>query len=300
MLSKEYNKTQVVKYLIWAFVIAYILQIGAAFLYNSGDRVIWQMPVAAAMYAPALAVLLAGGKFRSMGWKPRIRKNIRPILIAWFAPLLLTAVGASLYFLIFPGHFVLTGEYMIASGAEEALSQMEAQGVSFLTYFLISIIGCITYAPAINVFVALGEEIGWRGFLYPQLKTRFGRKKGWILGGIIWGAWHWPLICLIGYEYGTATGNAKGYIGAPIVGMLLFCVITVGLGILHDRLYEKSRCIWVPAIFHGAVNAAGTLPLAVCRINTGSARLLGPAPVSIIAGLPFLAAAAVIFVRSGE
>ncbi|MBO4367338.1 MAG: CPBP family intramembrane metalloprotease, partial [Clostridia bacterium] len=140
--------------------------------------------------------------------------------------------------------------------------------------------------------------IGWRGFLYPQLKARFGRRKGWLLGGAIWGAWHWPLIWLIGYEYGKAAGNSAGYALFPLSGMLLFCVITAGWGILHDRLYEKTCTIWVPALFHGAVNAAAALPLAVCLTDTGSARLLGPAPMGILAGLPFLAAAAVILWRT--
>ena len=79
--------------------------------------------------------------------------------------------------------------------------------------------------------------------------------------------------------------------------MLLFCVITVGWGILHDWLYEKSGCIWVPSLFHGAINAAATIPLAICLTDTGSARLLGPAPMGILAGLPLLIAAAVVFFR---
>ena len=79
--------------------------------------------------------------------------------------------------------------------------------------------------------------------------------------------------------------------------MLLFCVITVAWGILHDWLYEKSGSIWVPALFHGAINAAATVPQAVSRIDTGSARLLGPVPNGLLAGLPFLIAAAVVFFR---
>ena len=42
---------------------------------------------------------------------------------------------------------------------------------------------------------------------------------------------------------------------------------------------------------------AATLPLTVCLPNTGSARLLGPAPMGILAGLPFLAAAALLLIR---
>ena len=82
--------------------------------------------------------------------------------------------------------------------------------------------------------------------------------------------------------------------------MLLFCVISIGLGILHDRLYERSGTIRAPALLHGAINAAATLPATVCRIDTGSARLLGPAPVGLLAGLPFLIVAAVLLFHEEE
>ncbi len=295
MLKPQYNKTQVIKYLGWTFGLAYVIQIGAAYLYNNGNREIAQMVMAAMMFVPALGVLLSGAGLREIGWKPQIRKNVRNILIAWLSPAVLTFLGALLYFLIFPGHFDLSGDYLVASGGPELLQKLEEQGISYPTYVLVTAVACITYAPLLNMFVALGEEIGWRGFLYPQLKEKFGRKKGWLLGGAIWGAWHWPLIWLIGYEYGAATGNEAGYLGFPIVGMLLFCVITVGLGILHDYLYEKSESIWVPAIFHGAFNAAATIPFAVCLANTGSFRLLGPAPTGLLAAVPLLTIAAVLF-----
>ena len=299
MRNDGYDRARVAKYLIWTFALAYAIQAVVALLYRNGSKV-WQLVTAAMMFVPTLGVLLCGGKLAGMGWKIQIRKNIRAILIAWFAPVALTAVGAALYFLAFPGHFDLSGSYLEASVGAALREQMAAQGVSYPMYVLAGTLGGITYAPLINAFFALGEEIGWRGFLYPQLRARFGRQKAWLLGGAIWGAWHWPLIALIGYEYGATAGNAAGYALSPVSGMLLFCVVMVAWGILHDRLYEKSGSIWVPALLHGAINAAGTLPLAVCLANTGSARLLGPAPNGILAGLPFLIAAIALFVHGED
>lgn len=291
MKNTEFNRSQVVKYLVWTFGLAYIIQVGVGVLYKSGNAMIGQLIMAGMMFVPTLGVLLSGSKLSGVGWKLHIKKNIKPLLIAWFAPAILTTIGALLYFLIFPGHFDLSGSFMTASAGKEALEQMESQGLTYPMYVLISAIACITYAPLINMVPALGEEIGWRGFLYPQLKTKFGRKKGWIIGGVIWGAWHWPVIWLIGYEYGS------DYVGFPVVGMLLFCVFTVVFGILCDWLYERSGSIWLPSICHGAINAAATVPLAICVTDTGSARLLGPAPNGIIAMLPFLIAAVVLFIR---
>ena len=297
MRKAEFNKTQVIRYLIWTFALAYGIQIGAAYLYSHVNKMIGQLVIAAMMFVPTLGVLLAGAKLKGMGWKPQIRKNVGPILFAWFAPIVLSVAGAALYFLVFPGHFDLSGAYLTANAGPEVLEQMEAQGLTIPVYVLITAVCSFTYAPLINTPLALGEEIGWRGFLYPQLKARFGTRRGWLLGGVIWGAWHWPLIWLIGYEYGAAAGNAAGYGGFPVSGMLLFCVITVGWGILHDWLYEKSGSIWVPALFHGAINAETTIPIMLCLTDTGSARLLGPASVGILAGLPLLIAAAIVFIR---
>ncbi|MBQ8075468.1 MAG: CPBP family intramembrane metalloprotease [Oscillospiraceae bacterium] len=284
MRHKEFDKSRVVKYLVWTFALAYLIQFGVGLLYQRGNMMIGQLVMAGMMFVPMLGVLLSGGKLSGMGWRLQIKKNIKAILIGWFVPAVLTAIGAALYFIIFPGHFDLSGSSM----GPDALEQLQVQGISYPMYVLISLVSSLTYAPLLNTFVSLGEEIGWRGFLYPQLRAKLGREKGWLLGGIIWGAWHWPLIGLIGYEYGTE------YFGFPVVGMLVFCVFTIAMGILCDWLYEQSGSIWVPSICHGAINAAGTLPLAICLPNTGSARLLGPMPNGLIAGLPILITAVLL------
>jgi uncharacterized protein len=39
---------------------------------------------------------------------------------------------------------------------------------------------------------ALGEELGWRGFLYPRLEARLGWLGAAFVLGVIWGVWHLP------------------------------------------------------------------------------------------------------------
>lgn len=296
MNQVTYDKAKTGKYLLWTFGIAWLIQAGVALLYRGGlsviGRMMAQMLMALMMFVPMLGVLLSGNRLAGMGWKPHIRGKIKPLLMAWFFPGILTALGAAIYFAVFPGHFDVSGAYLVNIGGEAALSQLEAQGISYAQYILISVVSCLTYAPLINMIPAVGEEAGWRGFLYPQLKAKFGRKKGWLIGGVIWGMWHWPLMALIGYEYG------KDYIGFPVVGMLLFCIFTIAAGIACDWLYEKSGLIWAPAIFHGAINAAATVPGAVCLANTGSLILLGPAPIGVLAGIPLMIFAGILFYKS--
>ena len=292
MNNVTFNKEGTIKYLIWTFLIAWIMQIIIGILYRNGLAIVGQLMLAVTMFAPMLGVLLSGQKLKGMGWKPHLKGKIKFLLAAWFLPAVLTAIGAALYFAVFPGHFDLSGEYVTANVGAEALEQLKAQGLTYPMYVLISAISSVIYAPLINMLAAVGEEAGWRGFLYPQLKARFGKIKGWLIGGVIWGIWHWPVMWLIGYEYGT------DYAGFPIVGMLLFCVITTVLGIMCDWLYEKTGCIWIPSVFHGAINAAAAIPMAICITNTGSAILLGPAPMGILAGLPMIMGAVILFIKS--
>ncbi|MDE5597009.1 MAG: CPBP family intramembrane metalloprotease, partial [Lachnospiraceae bacterium] len=256
--------------------------------------IVWQLPIGIMMFVPLFGVLLSGQSLSGMGWKPCLKGKIRLFLAAWFLPALLTAIGAALYFAVFPGHFDMSGDAFAAAVGAEALEQMQSQGLTYSMCVLSSVIGCLTYAPFVNMLLAVGEEAGWRGFLYPQLKAKFGKRQGWLIGGVIWGMWHWPLIWLIGYEYGT------DYAGFPIVGMLIFCIFTTAAGVLCDWLYEKTNCIWIPSIFHGAINAVATVPAVICIVNTGSVILLGPAPNGILAGLPLMICALILFVKSDK
>ena len=129
MRETEFNKKQVAKYLAWTFGIAYAIQFGVTFLYDK-DPTAGRLVLAAMMFVPALGVVLSGAKLKDMGWKPQVKKNIRTILTAWFGPIILTAAGAALYFLVFPGHFDLSGKYVEAAAGTEALELMREQGIS--------------------------------------------------------------------------------------------------------------------------------------------------------------------------
>ncbi|MDE5748578.1 MAG: hypothetical protein K2I21_13510, partial [Acetatifactor sp.] len=132
-----YDKIRTRKYLIWTFSIAWVIQAGVALLYRNGLAAIGQLLMALMMFAPLLGVLLSGRSLSGMGWKPHIRGKVKTLLMAWFLPALLTAIGAAIYFAVFPGHFDVSGEYLAANVGAEALAQMEAQGVSYFQYVLI-------------------------------------------------------------------------------------------------------------------------------------------------------------------
>ena len=279
------------KYLLWAFGAAWILQIIAGILFRKGNSISYSVLLALSMFAPLLASVMSGAEIRRIGWKPHIKGNFRWILIAWFVPAILGMVGAALYFLLVPNAFDTTFAYVRTLLGNEGLSQLESNGLSGQTYAIISAVSAITYAPFVNMLFAVGEEAGWRGTMSPILKEHFGIVKGRLIGGAVWGVWHWPIMLLAGYEYGTT------YWGAPVTGPLLFCVITIAMGILLDFLYGKTSCIWVPALCHGAINAFAGVPTLFLNPAYADKLLLGPLIIGVISGLPLMLTAFILSIR---
>lgn len=285
------NNRKLGKFLLWTFVIGWILQAAASYFAYKGVTLVYTALLSLAMFAPFLGVLLAGIPLRGMGWKPRIGGNVRWILLAWFGPAVLGVLGTALYFFIFPDRLDLSGAYLAELGGEAVLDQLSAQGITFPIYAALQFLLAITFAPWLNMLFAVGEEVGWRGVLQPGLTERFGKTKGRIWGGIIWGIWHWPIMLLAGYEYGSE------YFGAPVLGLTFFCLITVGMGTLLDVVYTKGKSIWIPALAHGAINAFAGVPLLLLDPEYADQMILGPSVVGAIGGLPMLLLAVWILMR---
>ena len=291
-MQMKVSKKQFIIYMIAAYGIAWIIQIVASIFANAGNPLMFQGMMMVCMFAPFLAVLIARIPLKGMGWIPKFKGKWGWILLAWFGPMVTVVLGAALYFLIFSDRLDWSGSYMATQYGEEAMSEMQAAGLTIPLLLVISAVQCVLYVPLFNGLLGLGEEVGWRGVMYPVLKEKLGRAKGMILGGILWGAWHWPIMILAGYEYD------KDYLGAPFLGMVLFCLYATVAGIFLDVLYEKTECIWIPSIGHGAINGAGTVPLLLMRAEDANRMLLGPAPIGIIAMIPMIAVAVILLVKT--
>jgi len=120
----------------------------------------------------------------------------------------------------------------------------------------------------LNVLPALGEELGWRGWLLPHL-LRLGLVPALLLSGLIWGLWHAPLI-LLGYNYPGAPG------WLALLLMVGVCTVT---GAVFGWLRLRSESVWPAAIAHGAFNAAAGLSIVFAasgqEVDTVHAGILG-------------------------
>lgn len=278
-------------YILVTFGLGWLMQ-GLAMLSLSFDStgLVYTGLLSVCMFAPLFGTLAAnGGIARRAGisWKPVIKGRVRWWLLAWFGPIVFAILGSALYYLLLPARF---------DGSMPLFSQtIAAQGLPIPAALLvvISLVQCVTYVPFLNMLFALGEEVGWRGWMTPFLTEKLGPKKGLILSGVIWGAWHWPIILLAGYNFGT------GYWGAPFTGALVMCLSCVGVGILLSLLYKKTGSVWAPALAHGAFNASagvGSFFLAPGITST----VLGPIPLGLISCLPILAVAAWVLFRKKD
>lgn len=285
------SRKQFTIYMIATFGLAWILEIIASIYSNKGNQLVFSVILMIAMFMPFLGVLIARIPLKGMGWVPHLKGRIRYLFFALWVPALLSIIGGVLFFAFFPDAFDF--EFLTLRGILEGtgtLQQLEEQGLTMPMYLLISTIQAVTYAPFVSMFVTLGEEVGWRGALYPYLKEKLGVTKGRIVGGTIWGAWHWPVMIFAGYEYG------KGYIGAPVLGPIVFCICTVMMGILFDYVYEKTETIWLPSLMHGATNAF-TIFAYLSKPEYADKAILGPAYIGIISMIPLIVMAVIICVK---
>lgn len=132
-------------------------------------------------------------------------------------------------------------EIMVAAGAEN-LPQIPIPPAALLG---ITIVSSILLGGIINGIFTLGEELGWRGFLFNELK-HLGFWKSNILTGTIWGLWHAPII-LQGHNYPDH----------PYLGVLMMIPLSISLAFILSWLRLKTNSVLGPALFHGMVNASG-------------------------------------------
>lgn len=283
-------------YFLFAFGLAWLCQVYASLLLiRDGNAALYRLLLTVSMFCPLLAVLLVQKAFQrqptGIGWK--VQGGRRWWLAAWFGPAVFTVLAAVLYFAVFPHRLDLSGSWLAAAygGEMDAETLRRELGVSNLSYMLETGLFAVTLAPPINMLAAVGEEAGWRGYMMPHLKAQLGLLNGRLLGGVIWGVWHWPIMLLTGYEYGT------NYLGAPVLGLVVWCVVCFALNTLLDWLYEKTGCIWVSAIAHGAFNAVAALFVVLTSPADAYYNVLGPMPIGLIGMLPMLALAVWLTLR---
>ena len=178
----------------------------------------------AVMWGPAVAAvstrLLFQRNLKGFGFCPG---RVRWLLVGMFLPILL-------------------GLIMFGSAWISGVAPLD---VSKLTHvFSLSFIRTFFLLLGLNCFAALGEELGWRGFLVPELSRCMNFTGLALLSGTIWTVWHFPLII-----FGTYHGS-----GPLWLSLFFFIPSVINAGVVLAWLRLASGSVWVAVLFHGFWN----------------------------------------------
>ena len=91
---------------------------------------------------------------------------------------------------------------------------------------------------------ALGEEIGFRGYLLPRLMG-LGSTRALLLSGLLHGIWHFPLMLVT---------PVYPILGTWLIVGPIFLLTLTGAGVFYGFLRLESGSVWPPTLAHGAIN----------------------------------------------
>ncbi|MER5389930.1 CPBP family intramembrane glutamic endopeptidase [Saccharopolyspora sp. NPDC002686] len=247
----------VVSFVAIAYLPAWLLTLP---LWLTGEGLSWTWaPVVlfTMMFMPAVAALVVN---KWISPKPELLRSVgltNPggikkwwpyVLVAWLGPPLAMLLALLVGDLLGVYHADWTGFSGLAeqfgSGAIGAEQQTSPGTLALIQLAQVFGLGWL------QVFSALGEELGWRGYLVQALLP-LGQPGAFLTTGVLWGLWHAPVL-ILGFNYPNVP------IVVAFIMMLCFCVL---VGTLLGWLRLATGSVWPPAIAHGFLNAAAGLTI---------------------------------------
>src|SRR4051812_38508437 len=152
--------------------------------------VVGSWPTLALMWAPGIAALvtqwITTRSLAGLGWK--LGKG-RYLLTSFLIPLVLCIVVYGL----------LWGVGLVPFAGSQLVAEVEA-ATGVRMSLLMAIAATLLVIFPLTLFAALGEEIGWRGLLLPQLAQRYQFTGAVLVSAVIWALYHFPAILFSSYH----------------------------------------------------------------------------------------------------
>ena len=236
MIAHENSRQPVLTYLLLVLALSavfYFLVLKAHTLGAAGG-----LYVLGIMWCPALAAMatlkLAGRQLSELGW---VWPAARYAVLSWALPLLYAFLA---YVIVWSSGL---GAFPNRPFMDQLATRMGlpiSPVAATVLYFVLA----GSFGLARGLASALGEEIGWRGFLVPELFKKFGFTATALLSGLVWSCWHYPLLIWGDYNSGTPTWY----------GLTCFTVMVVSLSFVFAWLRLKSGSLWTGALLHASHN----------------------------------------------
>ena len=242
----------------WRVAIYLVLLLLATIIANLLAARLADSPVAGLilMTSPALAALLASlvtrRSLKDIGWRVT---PVRWLGLGWILPILYAVPAYVLVWLTGLGG-IPNPTFLERARLTLNLPDAPTGLLIVAAFFYITIVNLIP-----SMLLSLGEEIGWRGFLVPELGKWLGLRNTAWLSGVIWAAWHLPGI--FSGDYGAAD--------TPLLYRLAcFTVMVIAGGMIMAWLRMKSGSIIPVAIMHATHN--GVIQIFLDRITFDTGR----------------------------
>lgn len=195
--------------------------------------------VTGAMWSPALAAFATKALFgESIGELPWRWGSSR---YAWLGYLIPIAYALPVYLVVWLsglGAFVDL-DFIKKTAAQFGWSNFPPSLALVLFILLTATLGMVGKTSR-----ALGEEIGWRGFLVPELAKVVGFPGVGLISGLMWAAYHYPVLIFADYNAGTPVSYGLG----------CFTVMVIADSFILAWLTLRSGSLWPAAILHGSHN----------------------------------------------
>ena len=231
------DRKQLATYLVLTFALSSLFYF---FILKSGHLGAANgMYVLGLMWSPGTAAILTskifGRDLGVLGWKwGKTRYQVASYLIPLFY-----ATVAYLFIWIFRFGGFYDHEFVTGLTQRFGLGQLPGwASISF--YFLLA----ATTGMIRSCASALGEEIGWRGFLVPQLAKMTSFTNTALISGVIWSLWHYPILIFGDYNAGTPTWY----------GLTCFTVMVVSISFVFAWMRLKSGSLWTGVFLHASHN----------------------------------------------
>ncbi|OJF12522.1 hypothetical protein BG844_20130 [Couchioplanes caeruleus subsp. caeruleus] len=222
------------------------------------------------MWTPGLAsvVLRLAGRqgFADVSFRFYLRRSWPWYLTVWLMPV---AVGGLAYSAAW-----MTGMVDMAAGVGGAAVAR-------------TVLGALTVGVPLAALTALGEELGWRGFLVPRL-AQAGAPRPALMTAVAWWLFHVPLI--LGGVY--ASGSR------PWLHALIFGIVILSLSGLAGWSRLATGSVWPAVLLHSSWNAviqsafdastAGAGPRAAGNLWVGESGLFVAAAALLVTGIAAL------------
>jgi membrane protease YdiL (CAAX protease family) len=195
------------------------------------------------MWCPGVASIITSLKFRKnlkgFGWKAG---KIWLLALSYFYPLAaLFLVYGVIWYFGFGGFAGFEANFMTK--------------LAFFPMLLMALEGSYFAGRS-----ALGEEIGWRGYLVPRLLEKYSPNTVSVFVGVIWAIWHFPI--MVTGDYGNET---------PILYQLTcFTLMIVGSNFVYTWFRIKSGSFWTGVLLHTSGNLFIFHVFEDLTINTGN------------------------------